>query len=75
MELDLVLNSIKWGIIGGLMFLLVVITAYGGVHVALGVLQGIVWYAVLGFMLVVVGLTLLHLLIALVLYWTDMEEK
>ena len=75
MGLDLMINSIKWGIIGGLMFLLGVIVAYGGTHVVLGVFQGIVVYAVLGFMLVVVGLTLLHLLIALVLYWTDMEEE
>ena len=71
MELDLVINSIKWGIIGGLMFLLGVIVTYGGVHVALGVFQGVVSYVVLGFMLVVVGLMLLHLLITLILHWLD----
>lgn len=74
MGLDLVINSIKWGIVGGLMFLLGVIVAYGGVHVALGVFQGIVWYAVLGFMLVVASLTLLHLLITFVLHWIDVED-
>lgn len=74
MGLDLVINSIKWGIIGGLMFLLGVIVAYGGTHVALGVFQGIVWYVVLGFMLFVASLTLLHLLITFVLHWFDMED-
>ena len=74
MELDLVLNSIKWGIIGGLMFLLGVIVVYGGVHVALGVFQGVVWYIVLGFMLLVIALTLLHLLISFVLHWIDAED-
>ena len=74
MGLDLVINSIKWGIIGGLMFLLGVIVAYGGTHVALGVFQGIVWYVVLGFMLFVAALTLLHLLITFVLHWFDMED-
>ena len=74
MELDLVLNSITWGIIGGLMFLLGVIVVYGGVHVALGVFQGVVWYIVLGFMLFVIALTLLHLLISFVLHWIDMED-
>lgn len=67
----IMLNSIKWSVIGGLMFLLGVIVAYGGVHVALGVFQGIVSYVVLGFMLVVVGLMLLHLLITLILHWLD----
>ena len=74
MELDLVFNSIKWGIIGGLMFLLGVIVVYGGVHVASGVFQGIVWYVVLGFMLFVIALTLLHLLISFILYWIVMED-
>ena len=74
MELDLVMNSIKWGIIGGLMFLLGVIAVYGGVHIALGVFQGIVWYVVLGFMLFVVALTLLHLLISFVLHWIVVED-
>lgn len=74
MELDLVLNSIKWGIIGGLMFLLGVIVAYGGVHIALGVFQGVVWYIVLGFMLFVIALTLLHLLISFVLHWIVVED-
>ena len=74
MGLDLVLNSIKWGIVAGLMFLLGVIVAYGGTHVVLGVFQGVVWYVVLGFMLVVAALTLLHLLITFVLYWIDMED-
>ena len=74
MGLDLVLNSIKWGIVAGLMFLLGVIVTYGGVHVALGVFQGIVWCVVLGFMLFVTTLTLLHLLVSLVLYWIDMED-
>ena len=73
MGLDLVLNSIKWGIVGGLVFLLGVIVAYGGTHVALGVFQGIVWYVVLGFMLFVAALTLLHLLITFVLYWIDVK--
>ena len=71
----IILNSIKWGIIGGLMFLLGVIVVYGGVHVALGVFQGVVWYVVLGFMLFVAALTLLHLLTSLVLYWIDLEEE
>lgn len=75
MELDLVLNSIKWGIIAGLMFLLGVIVVYGGAHVALGVFQGIVWYVVLGFMLLVIGLILLHLLITYILHWIDVEEE
>ena len=75
MELDLMINSIKWGIIGGLMFLLGVIVAYGGTHIALGVFQGIVWYVVLGFMLFVVALTLLHLLTSFVLHWIDAEEE
>ena len=74
MELDLVLNSIKWGIIGGLMFLLGVIVVYGGAHVALGVFQGIVWYVVLGFILLVIALTLLHLLISFVLHWIVVED-
>ena len=74
MGLDLVFNSIKWGIIAGLMFLLGVIVAYGGTHVALGVFQGVVWYVVLGFMLLVASLTLLHLLITFVLHWFDMED-
>ena len=74
MGLDLVLNSIKWGIVAGLMFLLGVIVAYGGTHVALGVFQGVVWYVVLGFMLLVASLTLLHLLITFVLHWFDMED-
>lgn len=74
MELDLVLNSIKWGIVAGLMFLLGVIVVYGGVHVALGVFQGIVWYVVLGFMLLVIALILLHLLISFVLHWIDVED-
>lgn len=74
MELDLVINSIKWGIIGGLMFLLGVIVTYGGVHVALGVFQGVVWYIVLGFMLFVIALTLLHLLISFVLHWIVVED-
>ena len=74
MELDLVMNSIKWGIICGLMFLLGVIVVYGGVHIALGVFQGIVWYVVLGFMLFVVALTLLHLLISFVLHWIVVED-
>ena len=72
---DIILNSIKWSVVAGLMFLLGVIVAYGGTHVALGVFQGVVWYVVLGFMLVVVTLILLHLLISLVLYWIDMEEE
>ena len=75
MGLDLVINSIKWGIIGGLMFLLGVIVAYGGTHVVLGVFQGIVSYIVLGFMVFVIALTLLHLLISFVLHWIDMEEE
>lgn len=74
MGLDLVINSIKWGIIGGLMFLLGVIVAYGGTYVALGVFQGVVWYVVLGFMLLVASLTLLHLLITFVLHWIDVED-
>ena len=74
MELDLVLNSIKWGIIAGLMFLLGVIVVYGGTHVALGVFQGIVWYVVLGFILLVIALTLLHLLISFVLHWIVVED-
>ena len=74
MELDLVLNSIKWGIIGGLVFLLGVIVTYGGVQVALGVFQGVVWYIVLGFMLLVIALTLLHLLITYILHWIDVED-
>lgn len=74
MELDLVINSIKWGIVGGLIFLLGVIVTYGGVHVALGVFQGVVWYIVLGFMLLVIGLTLLHLLISFVLHWIVEED-
>ena len=74
MGLDLVINSIKWGIVAGLMFLLGVIVAYGGTHVALGVFQGVVWYVVLGFMLLVASLTLLHLLITFVLHWFDMED-
>ena len=74
MELDLVLNSIKWGIIAGLMFLLGVIVVYGGAHVALGVFQGIVWYVVLGFILIVIALTLLHLLISFVLHWIVVED-
>lgn len=68
------LNSIKWGIIGGLMFLLGVIVAYGGTYVALGVFQGVVWYVVLGLMLLVASLTLLHLLITFVLHWIDVED-
>ena len=75
MELDLVLNSIKWGIVAGLMFLLGVIVAYGGTYVVLGVFQGIVSYIVLGFMVFVIALTLLHLLISFVLHWIDMEEE
>ena len=75
MGLDLVLNSIKWGIIGGLMLLLGVIVAYGGTYVVLGVFQGIVWYVVLGFMLFVAALTLLHLLTSFVLHWIDVEEE
>ena len=74
MELDLVMNSIKWGIIGGLMFLLGVIVVYGGTHVVLGMFQGVVWYVVLGFMLFVVALTLLHLLISFVLHWIVVED-
>ena len=74
MELDLVINSIKWGIIGGLMFLLGVIVVYGGTHVVLGMFQGVVWYVVLGFMLFVIALTLLHLLISFVLHWIYMED-
>ena len=75
MGLDLVINSIKWGIVGGLVFLLGVIVAYGGTYVALGVFQGAVWYVVLGFMLVVVTLTLLYLLITLVIHWFDVKEE
>ena len=74
MKLDLVIDSIKWGIVAGLMFLLGVIVAYGGTHVVLGVFQGVVWYVVLGFMLFVASLTLLHLLITFVLHWFDMED-
>lgn len=74
MGLDLVFNSIKWGIVGGLVFLLGVIVAYGGTHVVLGVFQGVVWYVVLGFMLLVASLTLLHLLITFVLHWIDVED-
>ena len=74
MELALVLNSIKWGIVGGLMLLLGVIVVYGGVHIALGVFQGVVWYIVLGFMLFVIGLILLHLLITYILHWIDVED-
>ena len=74
MGLDLVINSIKWGIIGGLMFLLGVIVVYGGTYVVLGVFQGVVWYVVLGFMLLVASLTLLHLLITFVLHWIDVED-
>lgn len=74
MGLDLVLNSIKWGIIGGLLFLLGVIVAYGGTYVVLGVFQGTVWCVVLGFMLVVAALTLLDLLITFVIHWFNMED-
>ena len=75
MGLDLVINSIKWGIIGGLLFLLGVIVAYGGTHVALGVFQGTVWCVVLGFMLVVATLTLLDLLITFVIHWIDVKDE
>ena len=75
MGLDLVLNSIKWGIIGGLVFLLGVIVAYGGTYVALGVFQGTVWCVVLGFMLVVATLTLLDLLITFVIHWIDVKDE
>ena len=75
MGLDLVFNSIKWGIVGGLVFLLGVIVAYGGTHVVLGVFQGVVWYVVLGFMLLVASLTLLHLLITFVIHWFDVKEE
>lgn len=74
MGLDLVINSVKWGIIGGLVFLLGVIVAYGGTHVVLGVFQGTVWCVVLGFMLVVATLTLLDLLITFVIHWFNMED-
>ena len=56
------------------MFLLGVIVAYGGTHVVLGVFQGVVWYVVLGLMLLVASLTLLHLLITFVLHWIDVED-
>lgn len=74
MKLDLVINSIKWGIAVGLMFLLGVIVTYGGVHVALGVFQGIISYAVLGLVLLVLGSMLLYLLITLILHWIYMEN-
>lgn len=74
MKLDLVVSSIKWGIAVGLMFLLGVIVTYGGVHVALGVFQGIISYVVLGFMLLVLGSMLLYLLITLILHWIYMED-
>ena len=72
---DIILNSIKWSVVVGLMFLLGVIVAYGGTHVVLGVFQGIVSYIVLGFMLFVTTLISLHLLVSLVLYWIDLEEE
>lgn len=74
MKLDLVIDSIKWGIAVGLMFLLGVILVYGGVHVVLGVFHGIVSYAVLGFILFVLGSMLLYLLITLILHWIYMEN-
>lgn len=70
----IILNSIKWSIVSGLMFLLGVIVVYGGTHVVLGVFQGVVSYVVLGFMLFVIALILLHLLISFILYWIDMED-
>ena len=75
MGLDLVINSIKWGIVGGLVFLLGVIVVYGGTYVVLGVFQGTVWCVVLGFMLVVATLTLLDLLITFVIHWFDVKEE
>lgn len=74
MKLGLVIDAIKWGLAVGLVFLFGVISVYGGVHVFLGVFEGIVPSLVLGFMLLVSGLTALYLLRALTLHWIDMQD-
>lgn len=74
MKLDLVINAVKWGLAVGLVFLFGVISVYGGVHVFLGVFEGIVLSLVLGFMLLVSGTTVLYLLRTLTLHWIDMQD-
>lgn len=74
MKLDLVINAVKWGLAVGLVFLFGVISVYGGVHVFLGVFEGIILSLVLGFMLLVSGTTALYLLRTLTLHWIDMQD-
>ena len=74
MKLDLVIDAIKWGLAVGLVFLFGVISVYGGVHVFLGVFEGVVQSLALGFMLLVSGLTALYLLRTLTLHWIDIED-
>ena len=74
MKLDLVIDAIKWGLAVGLVFLFGVISVYGGVHVFLGVFGGAVSSLVLGFMLLVSGLTALYLLRTLTLHWIDVQD-
>ena len=74
MKLDLVIDAIKWGLAVGLVFLFGVISVYGGVHVVLGVFEGVVQSLVLGFMLLVSGSIALYLLRTLTLHWIDMQD-
>jgi len=74
MKLDLVINAVKWGLAVGLVFLFGVISVYGGVHVFLWVFGGAVSSLVLGFMLLVSGLTALYLLRTLTLHWIDVQD-
>lgn len=58
---DVIISSVKWALSVSIMLFSIVMVIYGAFILAAGVFKGIIGYIVLGPILLMVGLTVIHL--------------